>query len=450
MKARLWFVHKGIEKLFEGRDPPIRHPARRTSLRRHRDRPQPRLLPRRRRRPRRPGTSRRTTGSARSSSNSNGSTTTPPTSAHSANDVGYGILNAHALRIREQLLRLNQRVTGHRLLRGAIVPGGAHVLDLPEPDELIEIATDLAEIACSRSRTPPWSTDSPAHRYCPPNRRRRSERSATSPARRRSTSTPAATIPSSISAQRSTSSSTATVTSWHDSGVRRDEFANSVELIRWLLDQLSGRHGEPAIAPIPVATEPSFRRRNRRSLARHPRPPSRARPRTRPHPRQDRRPLILQLARAPRSPPRHHRPRLPARQQELQPLLRRQRSLTPRISSSTVAGRSWVNKRLARQALTMFCAVNGHDLVARVDEAHRHVRRRNNPAVARIENRRVAQTLVKASRARCLHGLQRTVVAVIDDVRRATVATVVHRREHSPRVACPFVPLEPVPVACPS
>ena len=41
------------------------------------------------------------------------------------NDVGHSILNAHAGRIREQLLRINDQVTGHRLLRGAIYPGGA-------------------------------------------------------------------------------------------------------------------------------------------------------------------------------------------------------------------------------------------------------------------------------------------------------------------------------------
>jgi Ni,Fe-hydrogenase III large subunit/Ni,Fe-hydrogenase III component G len=62
------------------------------------------------------------------------------------NDVGYGILNAHALRVREQLLRLNADVTGHRLLRGAVTPGGAHVARLPTPGQLIAIAADVAEI----------------------------------------------------------------------------------------------------------------------------------------------------------------------------------------------------------------------------------------------------------------------------------------------------------------
>jgi Ni,Fe-hydrogenase III large subunit len=62
------------------------------------------------------------------------------------NDVGYGVLLAHALRVREQLMRLNADVTGHRLLRGAVFPGGAFVRDLPEPEQLAAIAADVAEI----------------------------------------------------------------------------------------------------------------------------------------------------------------------------------------------------------------------------------------------------------------------------------------------------------------
>jgi Ni,Fe-hydrogenase III large subunit/Ni,Fe-hydrogenase III component G len=64
-----------------------------------------------------------------------------------ANDVGLGLANAHALRIREQLLRLNETVTGHRLLRGGIGPGVASVHELPEPSQLRAIADDLAEVA---------------------------------------------------------------------------------------------------------------------------------------------------------------------------------------------------------------------------------------------------------------------------------------------------------------
>jgi Ni,Fe-hydrogenase III large subunit/Ni,Fe-hydrogenase III component G len=63
------------------------------------------------------------------------------------NDAGHGILNAHASRIRERLLRVNDAVTGHRLLRGAIHPGCTIVRALPHPSELAAIGTDIAEVA---------------------------------------------------------------------------------------------------------------------------------------------------------------------------------------------------------------------------------------------------------------------------------------------------------------
>ena len=43
------------------------------------------------------------------------------------NDVGFGLAQAWALDLREQLLRLNREVTGHRLLRGGVDIGGASV-----------------------------------------------------------------------------------------------------------------------------------------------------------------------------------------------------------------------------------------------------------------------------------------------------------------------------------
>lgn len=64
-----------------------------------------------------------------------------------ANDVGFALANAHAQRIREQLLRINDDVTGHRLLRGAIRPGGVALRALPDPHELEAIGGDLAEVA---------------------------------------------------------------------------------------------------------------------------------------------------------------------------------------------------------------------------------------------------------------------------------------------------------------
>ncbi|WAC94256.1 NADH-quinone oxidoreductase subunit C [Mycobacterium sp. Aquia_213] len=64
-----------------------------------------------------------------------------------ANDIGYGIANTHAQRIRERLLRLNANVTGHRLLRGAIRPGGIALQGLPDTEELLLLAADVAEVA---------------------------------------------------------------------------------------------------------------------------------------------------------------------------------------------------------------------------------------------------------------------------------------------------------------
>src|SRR6185503_13628932 len=39
-------------------------------------------------------------------------------------DTGFAFANVHALRLREDLLRLNARLIGHRLLRDSLVPGG--------------------------------------------------------------------------------------------------------------------------------------------------------------------------------------------------------------------------------------------------------------------------------------------------------------------------------------
>ena len=41
-----------------------------------------------------------------------------------ANDTGFAVAHSHCFRIRERLLRLNKRLTGNRLLRGGVVPGG--------------------------------------------------------------------------------------------------------------------------------------------------------------------------------------------------------------------------------------------------------------------------------------------------------------------------------------
>ncbi len=61
-------------------------------------------------------------------------------------DVGHGILNVHAARLREDLLRLNAEVTGHRLLRGGVVLGGADVAAVPDLPRLERVAAEAAEL----------------------------------------------------------------------------------------------------------------------------------------------------------------------------------------------------------------------------------------------------------------------------------------------------------------
>ncbi|MCC2274295.1 NADH-quinone oxidoreductase subunit C [Streptomyces sp. ET3-23] len=146
LKARLWFVHKGIEKLFQGRD---------------------------------------LAGGLALAERISGDTAVghalayclaveeaagirAPRAAQRAralllelerlhnhvadlgalcNDVGHSVLNSQALRVRETLLRLNQQVTGHRLLRGAVLPGGARLRAVPEPARMRAIRNDIREIA---------------------------------------------------------------------------------------------------------------------------------------------------------------------------------------------------------------------------------------------------------------------------------------------------------------
>jgi Ni,Fe-hydrogenase III large subunit/Ni,Fe-hydrogenase III component G len=146
LKARLWYVHKGIEKLFEHRAPADGVPlAERISG----DTAVGHAL-----------------AYARAVEDAAGSTVSVRAEAARAlllelerlhnhatdigalcNDVGHGILNAHAQRIREQLLRINAQTTGHRLLRGAITPGATRLLSVPDPGVLRAVAVDLAEIS---------------------------------------------------------------------------------------------------------------------------------------------------------------------------------------------------------------------------------------------------------------------------------------------------------------
>jgi Ni,Fe-hydrogenase III large subunit/Ni,Fe-hydrogenase III component G len=145
LKARLWFVHKGIEKLFQGRSIAAGHPlAERIS-----------------------GDTAVGHALAYCLAVEEATGTEVPAEAQRAramllelerihnhvadlgmlcNDVGHGILNAHAQRVREQLLRLNQEITGHRLLRGGVVPGGAALQALPDPHRLKTIGADIREL----------------------------------------------------------------------------------------------------------------------------------------------------------------------------------------------------------------------------------------------------------------------------------------------------------------
>ena len=66
-----------------------------------------------------------------------------------ANDTGFAVAHSHCFRIRERLLRLNKRLTGNRILRGGIVPGGVGrdlPADLDLPGEVDAVLADFEEI----------------------------------------------------------------------------------------------------------------------------------------------------------------------------------------------------------------------------------------------------------------------------------------------------------------
>jgi Ni,Fe-hydrogenase III large subunit/Ni,Fe-hydrogenase III component G len=153
MTARLWFVHKGIEKLFEGRDVHAGlELAEKIS-----------------------GDTAVGHGLAYCLAVEEACGADVPARAHElrmvlleleriynhvadigalCNDVGFGIVHARALTLRERLLRLNARVTGHRLLRGGVRLGGARVTSLPSDAELAAIGEefhDLVELALGQS-----------------------------------------------------------------------------------------------------------------------------------------------------------------------------------------------------------------------------------------------------------------------------------------------------------
>ncbi len=145
MKARLWFVHKGIERLCQGKDVAAGlEIAERIS-----------------------GDTAVGHGLAYCLAVEDAHQTQVPEAAqllrcallelerlynHVADigalctDVGFGLAQAWALTLREQLLRLNRAVTGHRLLRGGVVPGGARVRQLPYETDLAEVTDRFEEL----------------------------------------------------------------------------------------------------------------------------------------------------------------------------------------------------------------------------------------------------------------------------------------------------------------
>jgi Ni,Fe-hydrogenase III large subunit/Ni,Fe-hydrogenase III component G len=146
LKARLWFTHRGVEKLFEGLGATDAiHLAERIS-----------------------GDTSAGHGAAHAQAVEDALGIQMPEPAHRlralilelerlynhaadvgalANDVGFSLAQAHTLRIREELLRINNATTGHRLLRGAISPGRVELLSLPDPAQLARLGQDLAEVA---------------------------------------------------------------------------------------------------------------------------------------------------------------------------------------------------------------------------------------------------------------------------------------------------------------
>lgn len=70
------------------------------------------------------------------------------------NDVSFAVANARALVVREQLLRMNEALTGHRLLRGGVGVGSTRVLELPADDGLARVGEafdDVVDLALSNS-----------------------------------------------------------------------------------------------------------------------------------------------------------------------------------------------------------------------------------------------------------------------------------------------------------
>lgn len=145
MKARLWFVHRGLEKLFEGRTP---QEAIELSERVSGD---------------------TTVGHTLAFVQAVEQALGLPCPAHDVsarallvelerlhnhvadigaiiNDVGYGVIHAHTQVLRERLLRHHHELTGHRLLRGAIGLGHTRLRGAPDVGLIRDVTAELAEI----------------------------------------------------------------------------------------------------------------------------------------------------------------------------------------------------------------------------------------------------------------------------------------------------------------
>jgi Ni,Fe-hydrogenase III large subunit/Ni,Fe-hydrogenase III component G len=59
-------------------------------------------------------------------------------------DTGFTVANAHAMRLREDIVRLNARLSGHRLLRGMLAPGGL-TRDI-SAEQLVDVQTTIARV----------------------------------------------------------------------------------------------------------------------------------------------------------------------------------------------------------------------------------------------------------------------------------------------------------------
>jgi Ni,Fe-hydrogenase III large subunit/Ni,Fe-hydrogenase III component G len=70
------------------------------------------------------------------------------------NDVAFGIAHAHTQRVRETLLRINKTVTGHRLLRGGVRIGASRLHALPDALSIRGCAERTAEVVATALEHP--------------------------------------------------------------------------------------------------------------------------------------------------------------------------------------------------------------------------------------------------------------------------------------------------------